>query len=71
MSEKVKETEQEKEQEVVMTVYLPISFHRIIKSYGTRIGVQRETDYTVSQSYSEALKEFAAQQPEFNKQIPA
>lgn len=59
MSEKVKETEQEKEQEVVMTVYLPISVHRIIKAYGGRIGIERQTDYTVSQSYSEALKEFA------------
>jgi hypothetical protein len=59
MSEKVKETEQEKEQEVVMTVYLPISIHRVIKAYGGRIGAERQTDYTVSQAYSEALKEFA------------
>jgi hypothetical protein len=67
MSEKDKETATEKEQEVVMTVYLPIPFHRIIKAYGTRIGVQRETDFTVSQAYSEALKELARQQPEFTK----
>lgn len=75
MSEKVKETqaekEHEKEQEVVTPVYLPLSYHRIIKAYGGRIGVERKTDYTVSQSYSEALKEFASQLPEFNKQLIA
>lgn len=59
MNDKVKESEQEKEQEVVMTVYLPISAHRVIKAYGSKIGVERGTDYTVSQAYSEALKEFA------------
>lgn len=62
MSDKVKETEQEKEQEVSMTLYLPISVHRVIKAYGGRISVERGRDYTVSEVYTEALKEFAKQQ---------
>lgn len=61
MSEKVKETEQEKEQEqmISMTVYVPISVHRILKIYETRIENDRAADYTISEAYSEALKEFA------------
>jgi hypothetical protein len=62
MSEKVKETADEKEQEQIisMTVYVPISVHRILKIYETRIENDRATDYTISEAYSEALKEFTA-----------
>lgn len=58
MSEKVKETEPEKEQEVSMTIYVPLSVHRKIKVYQTRIGDERQTDYTVVQAYAEFLKEY-------------
>jgi hypothetical protein len=61
MSVKVKETKQEKEQEVSMTVYVPMSVHRILKVYETKIERDREADYTISQAYSEALKEFSEQ----------
>jgi hypothetical protein len=61
MSEKVKETEQEKEQEVSMTVYVPMSVHRILKIYETKIENDRKMDMTISQAYSEALKEFTDQ----------
>jgi transcriptional regulator of met regulon len=60
MSEKVKETDQEKEQEqlISMTVYVPLSVHRILKIYETRIENERKADFTIAEVYAEALKEF-------------
>ena len=57
MSEEVKETKQEKEQEVSMTIYVPISVHRLIKIYETRIENERQRDYTIVEAYTEWLKE--------------
>lgn len=58
MSEKVKELEEEKEQEVSMTIYVPMSVHRKLKIYETRIEDERQRDYTISEAYTEFLKEF-------------
>jgi hypothetical protein len=60
MSDKVKETDQEKEQEqmVSMTIYVPVSVHRILKIYETRIENERKADFTIAEVYAEALKEF-------------
>lgn len=57
MSEKVKETEQEKEQEVSMTIYVPMSVHRKLKIYEARIENERHKDYTIAEAYTEFLKE--------------
>lgn len=58
MNDKTKEISVEKEQEVSMTIFVPLSVHRKIKVYQTRIGDERQTDYTVGQAYTEALKDF-------------
>ena len=55
--EKVKETEQEKEQEVSMTIYVPMSVHRKLKMYEAKIENERNMDLTISEAYTEWLKE--------------
>lgn len=60
MNEKVKESQPEKEQEqlISMTIYVPLSVHRILKIYETRIENERNLDFTIAEVYTEALKEF-------------
>lgn len=57
MSDKVNETEVEKEQEVSMTIYVPMSVHRKLKIYETKIEDERDTNYTIAEAYTEFLKE--------------
>ena len=49
--------EEEKEQEVSMTIYVPMSVHRKLKKYETHIEQERNRDYTISEAYTEWLKE--------------
>lgn len=58
MKDKAKETLQEKE--VNMAVKVPESVHRILKFYGSRISIQRNTNYNIDEVYAEALKEFTS-----------
>ena len=59
MATKVKEKGQKEERAVVsVTTYVPISVHRKMKQYQTKIGTERETDYTIMEAYGEFLKEY-------------
>lgn len=58
MKDKVKEPAPEKE--VNMAVKVPESVHRLLKFYGSRISIQRNTTYNIDEVYAEALKEFTS-----------